>query len=185
MSSVCFCALHLSYLSYFNFNFEEKFNSCTRSNDRLQAATSTIVPTFDLRLPNPMEFAPSLPDYEDSYPIYPTPSPILSPEKSTAGLGLPEIGHDCSKKAKTPRSSQTNGNLVTLDENDGEGPKKKFPRLDEPQINIAVVDEPGDDEEDGKGNGEDQEGGEGNPWDESCLPEDVLSMLQQVLFLLF
>ena len=136
-----------------------------------------------MKTPNPMEFAPSLPDYEDSYPIYPTPSPILSPEKSTAGLGLPEIGHDCSKKAKTPRSSQTNGNLVTLDENDGEGPKKKFPRLDEPQINIAV-DEPVDDGEGGEGNGEDQEGGVGNPWDESCLPEDALSILQQVLFLL-
>jgi len=135
-----------------------------------------------MKTPNPMEFAPSLPDYEDSYPIYPTPSPILSPEKSTAGLGLPEIGHDCSKKAKTPRSSQTNGNLVTLDENDGEGPKKKFPRLDEPQINIAVVDEPGDDAEGGDGNGDDQEGGEGNPWDESCLPEDALSMLQQAAF---
>ena len=142
-----------------------------------------------MKTPTPIESASRL--QEDSYPTYPTPSPALSPEKGTAGqLGLPEIGHDdCSKKAKAPRSSQTsNGNLVTLDENDGEeGPKKKSPRLDEPQINVAVVDdEPGDDVEEGGegGNSEDEEGGEVNPWDESCLPEDAVSLLQQVLFLL-
>ena len=108
---------------------------------------------------------PGLPDYEDSYP-----SPVLSPEKSTAVANT-----DCPKKAKTPRSSRTNGNLMTLDENDGEGPKKKSPRLDEPQINMTVVDEPSNEEEADKENqGEIKE----NPWDESCLPEDAVSMLQ-------
>jgi len=73
------------------------------------------------------------------------------------------------------RSSQTNGNLLTLDENDGEGPSKKSPRLGEPQINMTVVDEPSDEEEADKENqGEIKE----NPWDESCLPEDAVSMLQ-------
>ena len=87
----------------------------------------------------------------------------------------PPVGTECSKKAKTPRSSRTNGNQLTLDENDGEGPSKKSPRLGEPQINMTVVDEPSDEEEADKENqGEIKE----NPWDESCLPEDAVSMLQ-------
>ena len=131
-----------------------------------------------------MKSPSGLPYYEDSYPIFPTPSPILSPEKSIAVLVNPPVGTECSKKAKTPRSSRTNGNLLTLDENDCEGPKKKSPRLDELQINMTVVDEPGDEVEEG-GEEENGEGGEGNPWDESCLPEDALSMLQQVPSSLF
>jgi len=115
---------------------------------------------------------PGLPDYEDSYP-----SPVLSPEKSTAVANT-----DCPKKAKTPRSSRTNGNLMTLDENDGEGPKKKSPRLDEPQINMTVVDEPGDEVEGEDAGDEEEQGEEENPWDESCLPEDAVSMLQQAAF---
>ena len=90
------------------------------------------------------------------------PTPVVSPEISTAAA---------DKKAKTPRSSRTNDDLVTLSENDGEGPKQKSPRLDEPEINMTLLVEPGDAEEGGE---------EENPWDESCLPEDAVSLLQQV-----
>ena len=90
------------------------------------------------------------------------PTPVVSPEISTAVA---------DKKAKTPRSSRTNDDLVTLSENDGEGPKQKSPRLDEPEINMTLLVEPGDAEEGGE---------EENPWDESCLPEDAVSFLQQV-----
>ena len=150
-------SIHRLFIHY----FLEKFGNKYKVIIALMGLFSQIMKT-------PSQ-TPGLTDYEDSCPTYPT--PVVSPEISTAVA---------DKKAKTPRSSRTNDNLVTLSENDGEGPKQKSPRLDEPEINMTVVDDPGDGEEGGEeGDGED-EGEEENPWDDSCLPEDAVSFLQQV-----
>ena len=141
-------SIHRLFIHY----FLEKFGNKYKVIIALMGLFSQIMKT-------PSQ-TPGLTDYEDSCPTYPT--PVVSPEISTAVA---------DKKAKTPRSSRTNDNLVTLSENDGEGPKQKSPRLDEPEINMTLLVEPGDAEEGGE---------EENPWDESCLPEDAVSLLQQV-----
>ena len=145
-------SIHRLFIHY----FLEKFGNNYKVITALMGLFSQIMKT-------PSQ-TPGLADYEDSYPTYPT--PVVSPEMSTAVADI-----DCPKKAKTPRSSRTNDDLVTLSENDGEGPKQKSPRLDEPEINMTLLVEPGDAEEGGE---------EENPWDESCLPEDAVSLLQQV-----